>query len=168
MASVNAKIAFSIAATLAGTPGDFGDASAPLADSRSFSFKPGTGANQANNIFADKRTLAASGTENLDLSGLLQNQLNETIAFTKVRALIITADATNVNDVVVGGHATAAFASMFSDPTDKVKVKPGGMLVLVAPDVNGYAVTATTADLLTIANSNSGTAVGYGIIVVGS
>lgn len=167
MSTLQARIAFSVAATLSGTPGDFGDPNASLSADRSFPFKPGSGANQANNIFADKRTLAASGTENLDLSGVLSNQINEIISFTKVKALIIMADPTNVNDVVVGGHATAAFAAPFGAANNTVKVKPGGMLMLVAPDAAGYPVTATTADMLTVANSGGGTGIGYGIMIIG-
>ena len=40
----------------------------------------------------------------------------------------------------------------------------GGMLV--APDANGYAITATTADLLKIANSAGGTSVTYTIAIL--
>lgn len=167
MSSLHTKIALSIASTLTGAAGDFGTATAPIGTSKIYTLADGTGAGQANNIFADTRTLAASATENLDMSGVLVNQLNETIAFTKVKAIVITAAAANTNDVVVGGHATAAFASMFGDPTDTVKVKPGGTLVLVAPDATGYAVTATTADLLKITNSAGTTGVTYDIFVVG-
>ncbi len=167
MATLNAQINFALTAALAAT-GDFGDASVPTLAERSFKFKPGAGAGQANVIFADKRSLNPSASENLDMVGTLIDQLGQTVSFTKVRAIAILADATNVNDVVVGGHATAAFASMFGASNNTLKVKPGGMVVLVAPDANGYAVTATTADMLQVANSGAGSAVNYGIVVLGS
>lgn len=167
MATAQTKIIFSLLSTLTGAPGDFGNAQVSLDVNRSFSLKNGTLAYQANNAFADSRSLPASGTENIDLSGVLANQVGETIALTKIKALVVMADGSNLNDVVVGGHPTAAVSSFFGDPTDKVKVKPGGMFVLVAPDLLGYAVTATTADLLTITNSGAGSSIGYSITVVG-
>jgi hypothetical protein len=133
-----------------------------------FGLTNGTGANQINQMFTDTRTLAASGTENIDLAGGLTDPFGATITFTKIKALIIKAAAGNTNDVVVGGHASAAVSSFFGDATDKVKVKPGGLMVLAAPDANGYAVTAATADLLTIANSAAGTGVTYDIIILGT
>jgi hypothetical protein len=136
--------------------------------SATFGLTNGTGANQINQLFADTRTLAASATENIDLAGGLTDPFGTAITFTKIKALIIRAKSTNTNDVVVGGHATAACASFFGDATDKVKVKPGGVVAFVAPDANGYAVTATTADLLTIANSAAGTGVTYDIFLLGT
>jgi hypothetical protein len=128
----------------------------------------GTGANQANNCFSDTRTLAASATESLDLSGALLNAFGQTIAFTRVKALMIFAAAGNTNDVVVGGAGANGFISPFGAAAHTVRVKPGGSLILTAPDVNGYSVTAATADLLQIANSAAGTPVTYDVIVIGA
>lgn len=132
-----------------------------------FVFSDGTGANQAKYIFTDTRTLAASATENLDLAGVLLDAFGNALTFDKIKALIITADATNTNDVLVGGAATAQASAFFGDVTDVVKVRPGGMLALVAPDATGYDVTATTADLLKLANSGAGTGVTYTIVLIG-
>lgn len=167
MTTLNASLTLSLAATLVNTL-DLGDVTQNAANTSSFVFTDGTGANQAASLFADTRTLAASGTENLDLAGSLVDAFGGTIAFTKIKALIIRAAAGNTNDVIVGGHATAACASFFADATDKVRVKPGGMVALVAPNAAGYAVTATTADLLTIANSGAGTGVTYDVIIIGA
>ena len=127
----------------------------------------GNGANQANQVFHDQRTLAASATEELDLAGVLANPLGQTITFTKIKALLIRAAATNVNDVLIGGAASNAFASPFGDATDVVKVRPGGTLLLVAPDSNGYAVTAGTGDKLKVANSAAGSGVTYDVVLIG-
>lgn len=167
MATLQAQIDFSLLASLAAA-GDFGDAAVPTRMERSFKFKPGAGANQANVIFADKRTINASTSENLDLAGVLIDQLGQVATFTKVRAIAFLADPANVNDVVVGGHATAAFAAPFGASNNTVKVKPGGMLVIVAPDANGYPVVATTSDMLQVANGGAGTAVNYGVVLLGS
>jgi hypothetical protein len=133
----------------------------------SYVLENGTGANQANALFTDTRTLSASATENLDLAGSLVDAFGATIAFDKIKALIVKADAANVNDVLVGGAASAQASAFFGDVTDVVKVKPGGTVAFIAPDANGYDVTATTADLLKIANSAGSTSVSYTIIIIG-
>ncbi len=132
-----------------------------------FSFANGTSANQANQIWTDTRTITASSSENLDLAGVLANALGTTLTFTRIKAIIINAASGNTNNVLVGGHASAAFSTMFGDATDVLVVRPGGSFCLVAPDATAYAVTATTGDLLKIANSGSGTSVTYDIILIG-
>ncbi len=149
-------------------PLDVGGASYPLNFGQNLNFTNGSGANQASSVFTDTRTLAASATENLDLSGSLQDAYNNIIAFTKIKALLIVADPANVNNVVVGGAASNAFASIFGATTHTTIVKPGGFVCWGAPDAAGYAVTDATADLLKIANSAGGSSVNYTIIIIGA
>lgn len=146
---------------------DLGSAQASARGGLSVNFADGTGAGKANKMYADTNTLAASGTTALDLNGTLLDAFGGTINFTKIRALVITADAGNTNDVQVGGAASNGFIAPFGAGTDKIKVKPGGAFALIAPDVNGYGVTAATADLLQITNGGAGTGVTYSIIIIG-
>lgn len=134
---------------------------------KSFAFADGVGADQANQIFSDTRTLAASANEEIDFGAVLTDALGASVVFTKVKALIVAAAAGNTNDVLVGGAAANGFITPFGDPTDVIKVKPGGAFALVAPNLAGYAVTSGTGDLLKIANSGGTTGVTYDIIVVG-
>lgn len=166
MTTLTARISLNIDAILADAL-DIGTVEYHPQYGANYVLTDGSGANQANSIFTDTRILAASATEDLDLAGVLVNAFGATITFDKIKALIIKADAANTNDVLVGGAASAQASAFFGDVTDVVKVKPGGMLALVAPDANGYDVTATTADLLKIANSAGSTAVGYTIILIG-
>lgn len=161
-----ARLALSIAAELS-NPQDLGTGTFPLIVAPNWVLTNGTGANQANEVFSDIRTLTASSTENLDLAGGLTGHFGETLTFTKIKGVIIVADAGNTNDVVVGGAASNGFAALFGDATDTVKVKPGGSLALIAPDAAAYAVTAGTGDLLKIANGGSGTSVTYKIVLIG-
>jgi hypothetical protein len=147
---------------------DLGAASYPLSYTYMTALADGTGANQAKEIFSDTRTLTASANEDLDLSGVLLDAFGAAILFTKIKAILITADPANVNDVVVGGAATNQVASIFGAVTHTIKVKPGGMFAIVAPDVNGYAITAATGDLLRVTNGGAGTSVTYTIIVIGT
>ena len=143
---------------------DHGTAEFPARDDTTYNFTNGTGANQANNVFADTRTTDNTG-ESLDFSGVLTNAFGATISATKIKALLITASASNTIDVAVGGAASNQLSSLFGDATDKVLVKPGGMVLFVAPDANGYAVTAGTGDILKVAAASAGN-VTYDIIAL--
>lgn len=131
-------------------------------------FTDGESANQAEVMFRDERTLAASANEELDLSGTaLQDAFGNNIAFTAIKYMIIKAASGNTNDVLVGGAAVNAWSTWASDDTDEVIVVPGGTFCLIAPDAAGYVVTAGTGDLLRLENSSSGTSVTYTITLVG-
>lgn len=127
----------------------------------------GTGSGQADKIFMDDRTLAASATENLDLAGSLTDAFGATITFATVKAILVIAKAANTNDVVIGGAASNGFVGPFGGTTPTVSVKPGGLALMVAPKT-GWTVTASTGDILKMANSSSGTGVDYSIVIIGT
>lgn len=127
----------------------------------------GTSADQADLVFSDTRTLAASTSEGLDLAGVLSDAFGASLTFVEVVGILIVAADGNTNDVLVGGAASNAFAAPFGDATDKLRVKPGGFAFLAAPGNPAYAVTAGTGDILTVANSGAGTPVTYDIVVIG-
>lgn len=134
------------------------------------SFASGIAAGQADVIFSDTRTLSASSNEDLDLAGGLTGAFGASLTFAKIKAVLIVAAAGNTNNVIVGGAASNTFSSIFGDATDKVVIRPGGVFLLAVGtgDLNAYGVTATTGDLLRVANSGAGTSVTYDIIVVGT
>jgi len=149
---------------------DLATASADVAKRYSVELATGTGAGQADLIFHDQRTLAASANEDLDLAGVLTGALGGTLTFARVKAVLIAAAAANTNDVVLGGAASNTFVGMFGAATHTVRVRPGGMLLIAAGqgDPTGYAVTAATGDLLRVANGGAGTSVTYDVIVIGA
>ena len=165
--SLALRIALSIAADLANSV-DIGSVNYPLSYSPSYVFTDGTGASQAKEVITDTRTLSASASEDLDLSGGFTDVFGNTVAFDKIKALIFVADAGNSNDVVIGGAASNAVSTIFGATTHTIKLKPGGMIALVAPDANGYDITAATADLLKVANGGAGSSVTYTIVAVGT
>ena len=133
-----------------------------------FSFLTGAGALQINELFRDTRTLADGATEDLDLSGTaLTNDFGVAIAFARVKIIAIRNKSTS-QLLTIGGAASAQFSTLFGDPTDKIVLRPGGAVILIAPDATGYAVTATTADMLKIANGSAGSATDYDIAIAGS
>jgi len=121
---------------------------------------------QANKLFTDKRTLAASATENLDLAGVLVDAFGTVITFAAVKALMITAADANVNDVVIGNAAATAWVGPFGAGTHTVAIRPGGVAMFVAPKT-GWAVGAGATDFLKVLNGGAGSAVEYDIVVVG-
>jgi hypothetical protein len=167
MALVNTRLIVSAAATQT-NPLDLVTGRAPLDFAASIALGSGTGANQADRVWSDSRTLAASTTEDLDLAGVLVDAFGATITLARVKGLIIRAAAGNTNPVVVGGAASNGFVGWVADATDKVNVRPGGVLGLFAPDSAGYPVTAGTADLLRIGNGGAGTSVTYDIVIIGA
>lgn len=151
------------------SPKDLTTASAPVDWARQVALASGTAAGQADLIFTDQRTLAASATEDLDLAGVLTGALGgSAITFVRIKALVIEAAAGNTNNVVVGAAATNAWATLLN-ATGTVTLRPGAKLAVFAGvgDATGWAVTAATGDLLKIANSAGSTSVTYDILILG-
>lgn len=146
---------------------DLATVDVPATVRSTYSWPSGTGLDQADLVFTDTRTLTASSTESLDLAGSLVDASGATLTFARVKAILIRAAAGNTNNVNVGGAASNGFVNWVADPTDIVIVRPGGLFLLIAHDATGYAVTASTGDLLKIANSSSGTSVTYDIVIIG-
>lgn len=147
---------------------DLGNATLALDVTATHDLASGTGADQADIAFSDRRTLTASATENLDLAGGLTDAFGATLTFARVKAIMVKASSSNTNDVVLGGAASNAFVNWVGDATDTVKVKPGGSFLIVAPNATGYVVTAGTGDILKVANSAGSTSVVYDIIIIGA
>ncbi|AHE52633.1 hypothetical protein [Sphingomonas sanxanigenens] len=163
---LNATIEASIRAKLTAAP-DIGSAAYDIETRARYPLTDGVGANQANNVFSDTRTLAASASESIDLAGSLANVFGVVLTFTAIKAIYVKAAAGNTNDVVIGGAASNAFVGPFADASDKLAIKPGGCVMLVNPSAAGWTVTPSTGDLLLIANSAAGTPVSYDIVIIG-
>lgn len=140
-----------------------------LSESYSKALGSGTGADQADQIFVDTRTLSASATEDLDLAGggLLQPD-GTAFAPAKLKVMYFFAAAANTNNVRVA-RATANGVPFFAAANDEFVIKPGGVLLMSASVASGIcSVTAATGDLITITNSGSGTSVTYNVILIGT
>lgn len=146
---------------------DLTTATAPLSLERVLSWPSGTGADQADRIWHDRRTIAASGTENLDLAGSLVDAFGATITFARIKAVLIAAASGNTNNVNVIREATNG-VPLFLAAGDGIPVHPGGTFMWVAPGATGVVVTASTGDLLSITNSGAGTSVTYDVVILGA
>lgn len=141
--------------------------SAPVNKTYTFEWDDGTGADQANQVFTDERTLGASASEDLDLAASLTNAFGQTLTFTIVKAIVVAAAAGNTNNVLVSCPAANGFVTPFLAASDGLTIRPGGLALLVARDATGYAVTAGTGDLFHFANSAGSTGVTYEIFIIG-
>jgi hypothetical protein len=129
----------------------------------------GTGtADVASKIYHDIRTLAHSSNEEFDLAGVLEDAFGDVLTFTIVRGLfIINKELSSAAPVLEVGGATNAFSSIFGSATDKVKVAGAGMIAFWNPTVAGYAVTASTADIIKVANTHGADSCTYQIVIIG-
>jgi len=137
-----------------------------LLRSYSVDLASGTAAAQADMVFHDQRTLAASATEDLDVAGVLIDPLTGAAqTYARIKLLMIIAAAANTNNVQVQ-RATANGLAIFMAALDGVEVKPNGCLLIFSPGT-GYVCGAGT-DLLTITNSAGTTGVTYDVIIIGA
>lgn len=145
---------------------DLGTVAAPFSLSLALALAEGTGADQADRVFHDRRTLAASATEDLDLAGVLVDGFGAVITFAKVKAVVLVAAAGNANDVHLTRPATNG-VPIFLAASDGLAIKPGGAFAWCCPGT-GVVVTPATGDLLTLTNGGAGTAVTYDIVIIGT
>lgn len=165
MAGVRGDIAFRLDLTHVGS-NDIGSPKMPVSIDKLLSLSAGTDAsNKANILFSDTRTLAASATEDLDLSGALADAFGATIAAAEIVAIFVSAAPGNTNSVNVTRPAANGFTGPFLAAGDGVSIKPGEWQTFVSQ--SGWPVTAATGDLLTFTNSAAGTAVTYSVVIVG-
>lgn len=144
----------------------FGAAQDNIAQDYTLNLGNGSGAGQAAEYYHAQRTLALSATEDLDLSGSLLDALGATVAFTKLKLILIFAAAGNTNDVKVGAGNTTV--PIFGATTHFVLVKPGAFFALSIPTAAGVAIANASTDLLTVTNAAGGTSVTYDLHLIGA
>lgn len=162
---LSAKCTLSIVAALS-TALDLTSPEADLTKSYVDNFANGTGVNQAQEIFSDSRTPAGSGTDNLDLSGVLSDALGATVAFTGVKTIVLR--NTGTTQIRIGKKITNGFAGPYDQTAGALGhiVEPGGTYFVSNPSAAGWAVTGATADQLSIENLG-GSAGAYDIVIIG-
>lgn len=162
--SLSANISLAIAAKETKN-GDIQSGSSSVNYSKVLQLLNGTGAGQANKMFSDQRTLAASASETLDLDGSLLDAFGVAIAFSSIKAVVFVASESNLDNIAIGGGANP-FLSFVGDASDELILPPGGLIVLAAPG-DGFSVTASTADGLDVTNLDAVNAATYDVILIG-
>lgn len=143
---------------------DIGAAAYHIAESFALAFAPGTANGEVDKAYVDTFSISASGNIAYDLAGALTDAFGLAFTPAEIAAILVYADPTNVNNVVVGGDTNGV--PVFSDKTDSIPVRPG-CFFLITMSGAGVTVTASTGDILKLTNSSSGSAVTGKLIILG-
>lgn len=155
---------------------DLGIPEAALKIAKALALTFGTDANQANQIWWDRRTLAADAIDAIDLAGTLTNPLGGTAEFANVKALVIfnrsdeSLDAHTATDarLTMGQNGEAnTWPGPMKTVADGIRIVAGGVLVCTNPRTDGWSVTDGAADMLEITNDDGSDEALYDIVVVG-
>jgi hypothetical protein len=161
--SLTAKLRASIQFALGAAP-DLGTAVAKFAGLPDVDLASGTGDWQASKAYVNSIQIAASGDTTLDLSALT-DPLGVALSLTKVKAILVKAGAGNTNSVIMGAAGSNPFLGALGGTAPTVTVPPGGVAMLTAPKA-GW--TVSTAVNLKFANSSSGSAVDFDLLIIGT
>jgi hypothetical protein len=128
----------------------------------------GTGTNQADRLFTDKRVLGPFGSEVIDLyDGSLTTATGIILRFVKVKFIMVVASRANYHGIRVEQPVENGF-SIFGTPGAYFDVKPSGVFCVGAPGSVGLGtVVQDTGDKIQITNLgiNPGE---YRIIILGT
>lgn len=118
-------------------------------------YTAGTGNNQINWYYQKRYTISAGGNQDIDFASGITDKDGAAIVATAIKVLLIknrSASYAGYLDSSVAASITSLFEA---STTDKISFKPSGCVFMESP-LAGYAVTATTADVLRIHNSGAG------------
>lgn len=119
----------------------------------------------ANLFFNNGYTIADASIQSLDLSGGVADQFGVTMTFSKVYSIWIANLETGTGKIIgLGGDTN--HVPFFSATNDVLKAGPKGCIHLSSV-VDGYAVTASTGDIVKIANIAGGAAINVAVAIVG-
>ena len=144
---------------------------APITDSNRLQFRKdlgdGSAAGQAEAVWhAENQTLTGGNSTTLDLTALEQDLFGDTltISLLGVRGILIVNSAASEGCLLVGGAGADPWYAPFGAADDRVKVMPGGALLLAHPE-DGWDVEAGQTDLKIEADGGDAT---YDIAVLGT
>jgi hypothetical protein len=116
--------------------------------------------------FAKAVALTGSGSNNHDVAGSLADAFGATLSFVKIKLLFIRNLSTTAGNTITVGNATNPLL-IFGSATHTHTIGPDGMLLIWEPSLAGKAVTASTGDILKVAN-NTANNVTYDLVIAGT
>ena len=130
----------------------------------------GTGANQADTIYAVTTTIAAAGTLTLNLNSAPQTGFfAQNLVFARVKILYIELqNTTAATTITIGAAALHPFNTWLSGTSPAVVVRNGGFILLYAPDATAYTSGSAVADQLLITNNDGANIATLRIAIVGA
>ncbi|MCG8586903.1 MAG: hypothetical protein MI757_19540 [Pirellulales bacterium] len=133
------------------------------------SFSDGTSDDEADVLWHDERTLSVAANEDFDLTALARTVFGNatTVAMATVKAmLIVNTNTAAGEDLSIGNAASNAWVGPFGAATHTLDV-PADSSVLLVNRKSGWSVSASSADMLRIANNGTGD-ITYRIALVGT
>lgn len=130
------------------------------------SLATGTGAGQADRVWSDERTLTTGANEDLDLADSLASVIGTTFAPARLKAIAILAASANTTNLTLSRPASNG-VPFFAAASDAVVLHPGSIFVATWPGATAIVVTASTGDLINIANA-AGASATYKIVLIGA
>ena len=132
-------------------------------------FAAGTDAEELDVLWTDRREVtSATGTDDIDLSGALTDFFGDSVAFVKVREILIKNRATAAgDDLLVGGAGSQTFSALFNgNQSAELTVRAGGWISVGAP-LDGYSVVAGSEDILRVQHDGTND-IEFDIIIKGT
>lgn len=148
---------------------DMGTATVSHDQGERLTWGTGVGANQADVLWSDERTVGSGATDSLDVAGALTGLLGGTLTLARVKAIRVrnsnVAGTPNTTNISLTRPATNG-VPIFTAAGDAIPIHPGGSVTIVAPSASGYVVTPATGDLIDIVNA-AGAPATYRIEIIG-
>jgi len=126
----------------------------------------GDSTNQMTTIVRETVVLTNSQARTLNLSGGVSDSFGDVTTFSTVRFLCVTCPSANTNTISIGGSTTNAWAAWCGATNQTATIRPGGAMILIAPDLTGYAVTTNACNLMFTNNGTNSTS--YSVYIGGS
>lgn len=146
---------------------DLSDPSDKATLSYTDSIANGTSADQATKVWHDLGTIASGGSAAIDVAGSLTDAFGNALVFTKIKGIMIknlgVASGSTYTETS-GENIILSTSTLLGADTEGI-LEPGGLYLFTSPKV-GSAVTATTADTITMTRAGSST-VTYQIVIWG-
>jgi hypothetical protein len=121
--------------------------------------------NQADILWSDQRTVNDAANDDLDLAGGLTDAFGNTLTFSLVKGIYVrNRNTTAAENLDIGGGSNT-FNTWLGSDGDIVTVGPNGVFMIWNPSLAGYAVTASTGDILRL--TGEGGNITYDIAIIG-
>lgn len=149
--SIDGTISGSFAVNDRRTVGINSSANLPVNFAPSTTFTNGSGAAAGNVLYQASLALSA-GVNNVDLNGVLTDSYGSTVSLVRVKGIAFQNNSAS-NSMTVG-NGTNPWATLLSS-TGTITVPAGGWFIACTPDATGWAVTASTGDILKVAGTGT-------------
>lgn len=116
----------------------------------------GVAANQADFYWSDERTVTTGATDSLDMAGVLTSLLGGTVTFARIKGIRLrnsNAAGTANTTALQLARPAANGVPIFDAASDAITIGADGEILLSNPTAAGWAVTAGTADLISVINA---------------